>query len=526
MKSVMQHNFARTPKVVTPRSTFNRSSSHKTTFDGGILVPIFVDEVMPGDTMNMNMSAFCRFSATALERPPMDNAYMDSHFWFVPYRLLQTNFVKIMGERTDPGDSIDYVLPPCTMPAVTGATVGSNYDYLGVPPGVASLEIQNNMPARAINFIWNNCYRAEQIQDSVPVDMDDGPDDYADYATPLRRGKRFDRYTSCLPEPQLGDPVDMPLGTTAPVITNNQTPKIKLAAQAPGNLQLENIGGKVTLTGDQGTTGLPGLAVWGTETGMVANLAGALAPTINTIREAATTQQFLERDARGGTRYPELIYSHFGVVSPDARLQRPEYLGGGSSPVISHSVAGTNQSGSGATAPGQLSAFATVSASGHSFTKSFTEHGVIIGFVSVRADLTYQQGLPKIFSRSSRYDFYWPDFNGIGEQPVYTRELFCDGSATDDDVFGYLPYGDEYRTMESKISGLLRSGVSGTLDNFTFSQEFPSAPTLDSTFIQDDPPFDRVVAVSTEPHFIADFYFKYICARPMPTHSVPGIMRF
>jgi hypothetical protein len=507
MKSVMSHNFSQIPKADIQRSSFDRSHGVKTTFDAGKLIPILVDEALPGDTFKLNMTAFARL-ATPIN-PIMDNMYMDTHFFSVPIRLLWDNWQKFNGEQIDPGDSIDYLIPTITSPATTGYGEGSMYDYFGIPTKVPDLE-HSALWNRAYNLVWNEWFRDENLQDSLPVSRGDGPDAPGDY-TLQRRGKRHDYFTSALPWPQKGAAVQLPLGTVAPV----------------GMMQ----------NGDWATN-IDGHTVWNsTETGQtdyitadssgsgvfMTDLSDATAATINELRQAFQVQRLLERDARGGTRYIELIKSHFGVSSPDARLQRPEYLGGGSTPVNITPV--TQQSSTDTTTPqGNLAAFGTANLYNHGFSKSFTEHCIIIGMVSVRADLTYQQGLNRMFSRSTRYDFYWPALSHLGEQSILNKEIFADGTATDDSVFGYQERYAEYRYKPSTITSLFRSNATASLDAWHLSQDFASLPALNASFIEDNPPVDRIVAVPSEPDFIFDSHMSLRCVRPMPVYSVPGLI--
>ena len=499
-KSVKPEHFAMVPDAQIPRSRFQVDQAIKTTFDAGYLVPIYVDEVLPGDEFKLDLTAFARLTTPIY--PIMDNLHLETFFFFVPNRLVWDNWRKLMGEQKNPGDSIDFTVPQITCPA-GGYPVCSLEDYLGLPtvgqlPAGATVT-HSSLFQRAYSLIFNEWFRDENLQNSVDVPTDNGPDLPSEF-TLLRRGKRKDYFTSCLPWPQKGNAATLPLGTSAPVYGNGNLGLRNVTLNNTGLLQTYQATGNAFGYSGSANTGNTFGVVTSGASGLYADLSTATAATINQLRLSFAVQHLLERDARGGTRYTEIIRSHFGIQSPDARLQRPEYLGGGKTNVTFNPIAQQSASNltGGSTPLGTLGAMATALASGHRFRSAFVEHGMIIGLASIRADMSYQQGLHKMFSRKTRYDYYFPAFANLGEQAVLNKEIYITGtSAQDDAVFGYQERWAEYRYKPSRITGLFKSTSAGTLDGWHLAQKFTSLPTLNATFIQENPPIDRILAVSS-----------------------------
>lgn len=527
----MQHLFAQVPKTDIPRSKFNRSHGLKTTFDSGYLVPILIDEILPGDTVNLKATLFTRLAT--LISPIMDNIYMDTFFFFVPERLVWENFQRMCGEQDNPDDSTDFIFPTITAPE-GGFEPLSLADYFGIPTNVPNLEVRAE-PFRVYNLVYNEWFRDENLQDSVPFTKAD-KDDVKNYKL-LRRGKRHDYFTSALPWPQKGPGVELPFGGTAKVPSQDlginfnsvyfsvdeysgdgnsfrgylPSSDVSRYGRTRGNIDFNSSDGGLKLFSGNLSTPLS------------VDLSSATSVTINQFREAFQIQKWYERAARGGTRYTEILRSFFGVVSPDARLQRPEYLGGGSHRIDVSVVPQT--SGTTDVSPqANLAAFGVGLNKGSAFTKSFTEHGWLIGLVNVRADLTYQQGLNRMWSRSTKFDMYWPTFAHLGEQAILNKEIYAQGTDEDDNAFGYQERYAEYRYFPSMITGKFRSTDPQPLDSWHLAQKFDNLPKLSSEFIEDKPPIDRIVAVTDEPEFLLDCFFDMKCIRPMPVYSVPGLV--
>lgn len=564
---VRGHRFSDAPAMYMKRTKFDRSHVYKTTFDSGKLVPVFVDEVLPGDTTRISVNYFARL-ATPI-KPIMDNIYLDWFFFFVPNRLVWEHWQNFCFEQEDPDDSTDYVIPTVTATGNSdNAYVGSLWDYFGLPVNTTgNLSGISALPFRGVYLIWNEWFRDENLQKSVKIQKGDtnevlnsarsaeqpswvftsGTSIVPGLACPPR-GKRHDYFTSALPWTQKGPGVSIGLAGTATLVDPSPVSGyfVQQSDNRLGAAQLSKSGGVHETSLEYGTlsytSGGYSLAIAGHATSSsgstvtaqpgsswlskdsYADLDSSSIFTINSLRTAFQMQKFYERLARGGSRYTEVLRSFFGVVSPDARLQRPEFLGSFTKMVNVNPIAQTSATDS--TSPqGNLSAYGVTAAKFHGFTKSFVEHGYIFGFVCARADLTYQQGINKMWLRSTVYDFYWPTFAHLGEQAIELREIYAQGSEADTTVFGYQERYSEYRYKPSQITGKFRSSVvNGSLDKWHLSQFFNNAPTLNEEFIVENPPIDRIIAVPSEPEFLLDIGFRYTTVRPMPMFGTPGLV--
>lgn len=565
---VRGHRFSDAPAMYMKRTKFDRSHVYKTTFNSGRLVPVFIDEVLPGDTTRMSVNYFARLATPV--KPIMDNIYLDWFFFFVPNRLVWEHWQNFCFEQEDPDDSTDYVIPTVTATGNSNnAYVGSLWDYFGLPVNTSgNLSGISALPFRGVYLIWNEWFRDENLQKSVKIQKGDanevlnsarsseqpswvftsGTNIVPGLACPPR-GKRHDYFTSALPWTQKGPGVSIGLAGTATLVDPSPVPGyfVQQSDASLGAAQLSKDGGvhdvftgngSLKYQGGGYSTSIVGHSVNGSGLSTASALAGsswlsksAYADldsssifTINSLRTAFQMQKFYERLARGGSRYTEVLRSFFGVVSPDARLQRPEFLGSFTKMVNVNPIAQTSATDS--TSPqGNLSAYGVTAAKFHGFTKSFVEHGHIIGFVCARADLTYQQGVNKMWLRSTVYDFYWPTFAHLGEQAVELREIYAQGTEADTTVFGYQERYAEYRYKPSQITGKFRSSVTGgNLDVWHLSQFFKNAPALSEEFIMENPPIERIIAVPSEPEFLLDIGFRYTTVRPMPMFGTPGLV--
>jgi len=529
-KLASQQDSAMIQRPDVPRSKFSGSFTRKTTFNAGRLIPFLVDEILPGDHVKYNVTAYVRLATPVF--PLMDNQRIDTHFFFVPNRLVWSNWKRFMGEQATPAQSIDLTVPKVNIPSDVG--VGTVPDYFGLPVGgqLSSTIAVSSFPFRAYNLIYNEWFRDENLINSASAYVGDataGWQDFGESGIPFKRAKSQDYFTSALPWPQKFQAPTIPILGSAPITGLGTYPTV---GSLPGPINVYQSSGPATNYAYANTSFDADAAyiVMETEpygTGyrpkVFADMSQVTGVGINQLRQAFLTQQLLERDARGGTRYTEIVRSHFGVLSPDARLQRPEYIGGGMSNLNVTPVAQT--------APSEDGTVGTLGAAGtavgqHRASYASTEHGYIIGLLSVRSELSYNQGVPRTFSRNTRYDFYWPSLAGLGEQEVLRKEIYATGTGNDDVVFGYQERWHEYRTRYSEVTGRFRTYVTGTLSAWHLAQNFSSAPVLGKTFIEDTPPMDRVLAAGGtaaeyNQEYLGDLLIQREAVRPVPMFGTP-----
>lgn len=536
------------PNMYGSRSIIECPSTWKGTFDSGYLIPFFWCPVLPGDTIELNTTFFARMTTQAL--PPMDNIYLDFHFWFVADRLRWNNFRKFMGEQENPGDSVDYLEPKINS-GDAGFDYETPFDYIGCPPKIVNYEVNAGL-FRSMNIIWNNFYRDENLQDSLPVSLGDGPDLPSAFPL-LHRGKRGDYFTCGMISPQkFGTPVTLPLGSTAPVVGNGSTLGLIGNGTSVGNIYNESLNSSISthaikfitnyrdLDGELPSTSNTtdtrlGVSTNASNSGLICDLSSATAATVNSLRQAIALQQFLEKDMINGTRYFELVYSHFGVDNQEPAWL-PEFLGGTTSMIQTNVVPQTSASDD-VTPQGNLSAYSTSGGSQIGFTRSFVEHGFIIGFVSARTDLTYQQGIDRLLTKNTRYDYYWDTLAHLGYQDVKNKEIFVQGSdvvdengdIVDEQTFNYNVRYDEYRFKNSLITGKFRSSHPQSLQNYHYSQYFDNLPQFNEEFIQvptgDDSPIKRSLAVLNEPEFMMDCFHDLVKYTSVDVDGTPGLLR-